>query len=173
MAGRWGVAAGPSGLVAGAPVTDPVISLGRVLSYPWATLTVPALCTYMGGTMRNFAMPALAAVAVFALAGCGGSDDKTDSKSSTAPSSASSTPAAPAIPSPDEAQAKALTTVLDTLKPGLGSDDDDLSNARNVCLDLKQGKDDATAAKNAAARYGTDEVIGAAIVAAVKTSFCS
>ncbi|SEE34048.1 hypothetical protein SAMN05216489_06261 [Streptomyces sp. 3213] len=129
--------------------------------------------------MRSFAMPVLAAVAVFALAGCGGGDDKADSESSTAPSSAPSasatpsTPAAPAVPSPDEAQAQALTTVLDALKPGLGSEDKDLSDARNVCLDLKQGKDDATAAKNAAARYGTDEVTAAGIVAAVKASFCS
>jgi hypothetical protein len=135
--------------------------------------------------MHRFALPALAAVAVLALAGCGGTDDKADSKSSTAPSSAPTAPAtsaapatpatsaAPAVPSPDAVEKEALTTVLNTLKPGLGSEDDAMSNARNVCLDIKQGKDDETAAKNAAARYGTDEATGAAIVAAVKASFCS
>ncbi|MDO0926813.1 hypothetical protein QQY24_15815 [Streptomyces sp. TG1A-8] len=125
-------------------------------------------------------MPALTAVAVFALAGCGGNDDN---GAATAPSSApvktSTAPVADPVPSPDAAQTKALVTALGNIKPELAADEERaVRRARNVCQDIKAGKDAATMASNANSRFSggtagqlTDDQ-GAKIVEAVKSSFC-
>ncbi|MGW2860803.1 hypothetical protein [Streptomyces sp. NPDC001205] len=94
------------------------------------------------------------------------------------PSEAASKPSG--IPSPDAAQTAALIRALRTIEPGLvAKEDRAVSRSRDVCLDLKGGKDDATIQKNARSRFEggtvpslTDDQ-AANIVTAVKSSFCS
>ncbi|MEV6419688.1 DUF732 domain-containing protein [Streptomyces sp. NPDC051662] len=123
----------------------------------------------------RYTMPTLAAVAVFALAGCGGSGDDT----ATAPVKTSAAPVTDPVPAPDAAQTKALVTALGNIKPELAADEERaVRRARNVCQDVKAGKDAATMASNANYRYsgGTagqlTDAQGAKIVEAVKSSFC-
>ncbi|QBZ73421.1 hypothetical protein SEA_HEATHER_51 [Streptomyces phage Heather] len=127
----------------------------------------------------RYTLPALAAVAVFALAGCGGADDDTATAPSSAPAKTSAAPVADPIPSPDAAQTKALVTALGNIKPELVVNEERaVRRARNVCQDVKGGKDAATMASNANERYsgGTagqlTDAQGAKIVEAVKSSFC-
>lgn len=93
------------------------------------------------------------------------------------PSPEASKPAA--IPSPDTAQTAALIAALKAVDPGLvAKEDRAVDRARNVCLDIKQGKDAPLVQSNAKTRYEggtvpslTDDQ-AASIVAAVKGSFC-
>jgi hypothetical protein len=127
----------------------------------------------------RFTMITLAAAAVFTLAGCGGSGDDTATAPSSAPEKASAAPVTDPVPSPDAAQTKALVTALGNIKPELAADEERaVRRARNVCQDVKAGKDAATMASNANYRYsgGTagqlTDAQGAKIVEAVKSSFC-
>lgn len=129
--------------------------------------------------MRYLA-PAFAAVAMLTLAGCGGSDNTADEKPSTPAAETSAPAAAPAAaPSPDAAQTKALMTTLGNIKPQLAADaEKSVRRARNVCSDVKAGKDAATMASNANFRFSGGDVgeltdaQGAKIVDAVKATFC-
>ncbi|MFJ1756855.1 DUF732 domain-containing protein [Kitasatospora sp. NPDC088134] len=109
--------------------------------------------------------------------------------SSAAPSSsahASAAPTAPggpgaasSVPSPNAAQTAGLLAGLKALNPALGSDQGKaVSAARSVCQELKEGKEAATVATNAAQYFSGGSVKltaedGVAIVAAVKVSFCA
>ncbi|MEU7191689.1 DUF732 domain-containing protein [Streptomyces sp. NPDC045369] len=83
------------------------------------------------------------------------------------------------IPSPDAGQQAALTRALRTIEPGLVTKEDRaVSRARDVCADLKGGKDAATVQRNARSRFEggtvpslTDDQ-AADIVTAVRSSFC-
>ncbi|MEV0445481.1 DUF732 domain-containing protein [Streptomyces spectabilis] len=84
------------------------------------------------------------------------------------------------IPSPDPAQTAALIRALSAVDPGLTAKEDRaVDRARNVCLDIKGGKDAKTVQSNARARFegGTVPTLtddqAARIVTAVKSSFCS
>ncbi|MGW2380231.1 hypothetical protein [Streptomyces sp. NPDC001658] len=85
-----------------------------------------------------------------------------------------------AIPSPDAAQTAALIRALNAIDPGLAAKEDRaVDRSRNVCLDVKGGKDAATVQSNAQARFEggtvpslTDDQ-AADIVTAVKSSFCN
>ncbi|MEU9231185.1 DUF732 domain-containing protein [Streptomyces subrutilus] len=133
--------------------------------------------------MRRFTLPAVMLTAVFALTACGsGADDKPKAEAPVAaPSAPSSAPANPAAaPSPDAAQTKALMTALKGIKPELAANEERaVRRAQNVCQEVKAGKDEATLATNANARFsgGTagqlTDAQGAKIVKAVKDTFCS
>ena len=85
-----------------------------------------------------------------------------------------------AIPSPDAAQTAALIRALSAVDPGLTAKEDRaVDRSRNVCSDIKGGKDAATVQSNAKARFEggtvpslTDDQ-AANIVTAVKSSFCN
>ncbi|XUZ27344.1 hypothetical protein ACQVDT_21410 [Streptomyces sp. RMIT01] len=122
--------------------------------------------------MRRALVPA--AIAVLALAGCSAEDTPKAAESS------SSAPAVSSIPSPDADQTKALTDALSAIKPELAQDTERAVNrARNVCKDVQDGKDEATVAANANARFSggsasqLTDAQGAEIVTAVKSSFCA
>ncbi|MFI8890520.1 hypothetical protein [Streptomyces paradoxus] len=139
--------------------------------------------------MRRITMPAAALLALAALTACSSGDDSSDkpaakpktsataSKSAAAPTATASRPSG--IPSPDAAQTAALIRALSAVKSALGADEEKaVSRARNVCLDMQQGKDDATVAANAKARFeGGDAGTltaeqGEQIAEGVKASFC-
>jgi hypothetical protein len=63
---------------------------------------------------------------------------------------------------PDE-----LVTAVTAIAPETNLDKI-LSNSENVCLDIEQGKDDATLARNAALRFEVDEAEGPALVDAIR-----
>ncbi|WP_327304709.1 DUF732 domain-containing protein [Streptomyces sp. NBC_01298] len=93
------------------------------------------------------------------------------------PSPEPSKPAA--IPSPDAVQTEALIAALRAVEPGLvAKEDKAVDRARNVCQEIKSGKDAATVQTNAKARFvgGTVPSLtddqAARIVTAVKSSFC-
>lgn len=67
-------------------------------------------------------------------------------------------------PSANEAALAALEAIDPALVVGasVGNDID------GVCLDIEQGKDDATLARNASLRFDVDETVGAEIVEAVR-----
>ncbi|MFJ2407138.1 DUF732 domain-containing protein [Streptomyces xanthochromogenes] len=96
------------------------------------------------------------------------------------PAEAPSEAAKPAaVPSPDAAQREALIRALRTIEPGLvAKEDRAVDRARNVCSDIKGGKDAATVQKNAKSRFEGGTVPGltddkaANIVTAVRSSFC-
>ncbi|RKE19054.1 DUF732 domain-containing protein [Streptomyces sp. TLI_171] len=100
--------------------------------------------------------------------------------SASASSAASSTaPAAGgSVPSPNAAQTAGLLAGLKAINPALGTDQAKaVSAARNVCQEIKAGKDMATVTSNAAQRFSGGSVNltpddGIAIVAAIKVSFC-
>ncbi|MFJ2906530.1 DUF732 domain-containing protein [Streptomyces sp. NPDC087212] len=118
-----------------------------------------------------------------------GEDDSDTASADTAKPSAtataeptatpSETPPSSVIPSPDATQTEALIHALRTVDPGLVvKTDRAVDRARNVCLDIKGGKESATVESNARARFEggtvpslTDDQ-AADIVTAVKTSFC-
>ncbi|MFJ3420850.1 hypothetical protein ACIPN8_31420 [Streptomyces sp. NPDC086082] len=84
-----------------------------------------------------------------------------------------------AVPSPDAAQTAALIRALTAIDPGLTAKEDRaVDRSRNVCSDVKGGKDAVTVQNNAKARFegGTvpsltdDQTVN--IVTAVKSSFC-
>jgi hypothetical protein len=129
--------------------------------------------------MRRFTLPAVMLTAVFVLTACGsGADDKPKAEAPVAaPSSPPAKPAA--VPSPDAAQTKTLMTALKGIKPELAAEQERaVRRAQNVCQEVKAGKDEATLATNANARFsgGTagqlTDAQGAKIVKAVKDSFC-
>ncbi|MDG9711148.1 hypothetical protein [Streptomyces sp. DH10] len=139
--------------------------------------------------MRRITITAVALLGLSALTACSSDSDSGDqaeakpkasataSKSAAAPKETASKPAG--IPSPDAAQTAALIRALSAVKPALGADEEKaVSRARNVCLDQQQGKDAATVAANAKARFeGGDAGMltaeqGKQIAEAVKTSFC-
>ncbi|MFH8560570.1 DUF732 domain-containing protein [Streptomyces sp. NPDC017988] len=101
-------------------------------------------------------------------------------KTDKAPDEKPSKPAASSgIPSPDPAQTARLIRALRTVEPGLvAKESRAVDRARNVCSDLKSGKDTATVQNNAKLRYegGTVPSLtndqAADIVTAVKSSFC-
>jgi hypothetical protein len=114
------------------------------------------------------------AISVLALAGCSAEETP---KAAESPSSA---PAVSSIPSPDAEETNALVTALGNIKPELAADEDKAVNrARNVCSDLQAGKDDATVAANANARFsGGDagqltDAQGAKIADVVMATFCA
>ncbi|MFE3409417.1 DUF732 domain-containing protein [Streptomyces mirabilis] len=105
-----------------------------------------------------------------ALTACGGSDKPKAESSPEKPSA--SAPVAPVVPTPDAAQTTALMKALRSA--GVTTDQKHaVSNARNVCLDLKQGKDPKAAAVNAKARYEVTDAQSVKVVSAVQDSFCA
>ncbi|MGW2425090.1 hypothetical protein ACWC0C_38615 [Streptomyces sp. NPDC001709] len=92
----------------------------------------------------------------------------------------SETPTSGGIPSSDAGQREALIRALRTVDAGLVANEDRaVDRSRNVCLDIKGGKDAKTVQSNARARFEggtvpslTDDQ-AANIVTAVKSSFCS
>ncbi|MEV8015672.1 hypothetical protein AB0O76_04795 [Streptomyces sp. NPDC086554] len=131
--------------------------------------------------MRRTTIAALLTASVLALAGCS-DDGETDAAAKPKPKATptQTTPDTPSVPSPNAAQTKALTDALSAIKPELAADEERaVRRAQNVCMDVKGGKDAATMAKNANARYsgGTagqlTDAQGAQIVKAVKDTFCS
>lgn len=149
---------------------------------------------------------ALVSIALLvALGACSNSNESTDpgaggsGSSTSAPPGSSETPSvytAPASPtqgapatgteppvtftaSPDDTQTAALLAALNTVVPGVADDEERvLTGARDVCLDISQGKDDATLAGNAARRFPAPDgtaVTGeqaSQLVQAVRDSFC-
>ncbi|MGW8327339.1 DUF732 domain-containing protein [Streptomyces sp. NPDC055897] len=135
----------------------------------------------------------IAGVAVLAFGGVLSlfEDDSDKAEADAKPTHAASAPAKPAekpseqaskpaaVPSPDAAQREALIRALRTIEPGLvAKEDRAVDRARNVCSDIKGGKDAATVQKNAKSRFEggtvpslTDDQ-AANIVTAVKSSFC-
>lgn len=118
--------------------------------------------------MRSIVRAVAVAATVAALAGCSSNDDKP-----TKPASST----AAGIPSPDSGQTAVLLTKLADVAPAL-NDQRSISRARNVCSDIKAGASDAEVASMAKARFSDDtlkltDAQAAAIVAAVKASFCS
>ncbi|WP_369376081.1 DUF732 domain-containing protein [Streptomyces sp. cg36] len=113
-------------------------------------------------------------------------DDKAEADAkpkapATAPAKPAEKPSEPSgIPSPDTMQTAGLMRALRTIEPGLvAKEDRAVSRSRDVCLDIKGGKDDVTVQKNAKSRFEggtvpslTDDQ-AAQIVTAVKSSFCS
>ncbi|WP_153815028.1 hypothetical protein [Streptomyces sp. SUK 48] len=89
------------------------------------------------------------------------------------------TPTASGIPSPDTGQRVSLIRALRTVDASLVANEGRaVDRARNVCLDVKEGKPAATIQGNAKARFEggtvpslTDDQ-AAEIVTAVKSSFC-
>ncbi|MFJ5880271.1 hypothetical protein [Kitasatospora cineracea] len=88
-------------------------------------------------------------------------------------------PAQPSgVPSPDREQTAALVAALRAVDPLLvGRQDRVVDRARNVCWDLREGRDPAVVERNAAALFGTEAFVvseeqAAGIVDAVKGSFC-
>ncbi|MGW1839840.1 DUF732 domain-containing protein [Streptomyces sp. NPDC002067] len=108
-------------------------------------------------------------------------DPKPSANATAAPSETPSPTASKpgSIPSPDAAQTAALIRALRAVDPGLvAKEDRAVDRARNVCLDVHQGKDADTVQGNAKARFEggtvpslTDDQ-AADIVTAVKSSFC-
>ena len=104
----------------------------------------------------------------------------TASATSEAKPSTTATQSSSAIPSPDVAQTEALLRALSAIDPGLTSKEDRaVDRSRNVCSDVKGGKDAATVQSNAKARFEggtvpnlTDDQ-AANIVIAVRSSFCA
>ncbi|MEU1128711.1 DUF732 domain-containing protein [Streptomyces sp. NPDC005900] len=101
-------------------------------------------------------------------------------KTDKVPDEKPSKPAASSgIPSPDPAQTARLIRALRAVEPGLVvKESRAVDRARNVCSDLKSGKDAAAVQKNAELRYEggtvpslTDDQ-AADIVTAVQSSFC-
>lgn len=111
-------------------------------------------------------------LAVLLLAGCAGSSEPAAAPSSAAPSTSSS------IPSPNAAQTVQLLAALRKVDAGL-DDERSIGRARNVCLDIRGGVDSATLTANAVARFeggsapSLSPADGRAIVAAVRSSFCT
>ncbi|MGK5630367.1 hypothetical protein [Streptomyces sp. URMC 123] len=95
------------------------------------------------------------------------------------PQPAKEAPGPTGIPSPDTTQTEALIRALRTIEPGLVEKQKRaVDRSRNVCQDMKGGKDAATVQSNAKARFEggavpslTDEQAGQ-IVTAVRSSFC-
>ncbi|UQI46691.1 DUF732 domain-containing protein [Streptomyces sp. HU2014] len=126
-------------------------------------------------------------VAVVIVAGIGaitGGEDDSSTPEAQPSRITTSTPAeAPkpssGIPSPDTTQTEQLIRALREIDAGLvAKEDRAVRRARDVCADLKQGKDETTVHSNARNRYQggtvpslTDDQ-AARIVAAVKGSFC-
>ncbi|QDY79822.1 DUF732 domain-containing protein [Streptomyces qinzhouensis] len=84
------------------------------------------------------------------------------------------------VPTPDAQQRAALIRALTAVDAGLVTKEDRaVSRARSTCLDIKQGKEASAVQSNTKQRFegGTVPTItdaqATAIVAAVKTSFCS
>ncbi|MEU7158223.1 DUF732 domain-containing protein, partial [Streptomyces chrestomyceticus] len=83
------------------------------------------------------------------------------------------------IPSPDAGQQATLVRALRAVEPALVTKEDRaVSRARDVCTDIKGGKDAATVQRNARSRFEggtvpslTDDQ-AANIVTAVRSSFC-
>ncbi|MFJ5232114.1 DUF732 domain-containing protein [Kitasatospora sp. NPDC088391] len=98
---------------------------------------------------------------------------------STTPTAVGGPGAASSVPSPNAAQTAGLLAGLKALNPALGTDQGKaVSAARSVCQELKEGKETATVATNAAQYFSGGSVKltaedGIAIVAAVKVSFCA
>ncbi|MBH1936468.1 hypothetical protein I5Q34_19675 [Streptomyces sp. AV19] len=115
-------------------------------------------------------------------------DDKTDTAtaqpktSASAPATADGQTTAPAttsgIPSPDTAQTARLVAALREVHPGLVTKEAKaISRARDVCLDITQGKDSATIRGNAKQRFQGGDVAlsddqADKVVKAVEGSFC-
>lgn len=125
---------------------------------------------------------------------CGGFlslfEDDQKYTATTAPKPSAAAPVKPAaepsepvtgsgIPSPDAGQQAALTRALRTIEPGLVTKEERaVSRARDVCADIKSGKDAETVQRNARSRFEggsvpslTDDQAGQ-VVTAVRSSFC-
>jgi hypothetical protein len=100
------------------------------------------------------------AVAALLFAGCG-SPDNADEIAPKVTASAG-----------DAAKEAAYLEALRAIDPALAEDKSAVSSGENICLDVEQGKDGATQAKNAAARFEVDTATGAKIVAAARTTLC-
>ncbi|MFI1830120.1 DUF732 domain-containing protein [Streptomyces sp. NPDC020412] len=125
-------------------------------------------------------------VAVLALGwvNSSGDDDDGDNGTPAAKASAGASTGASAkpgsgVPTPTAQQRTALLRALKAVDAGLvAKEDRAVSRARKVCNDIKHGKSEKAVRPNTKARFEgsavptlTDEQ-AAAIVAAVKTSFC-
>ncbi|WP_033284034.1 DUF732 domain-containing protein [Streptomyces sp. NRRL F-525] len=106
----------------------------------------------------------------------------TASATAEAKPSATATASKPSsvVPSPDVAQTAALIRALSAVDPGLTAKEDRaVDRSRNVCSDIKGGKDTATVRSNAKARFegGTVPSLtdgqAANIVTAVQSAFCN
>ncbi|MFF0295562.1 DUF732 domain-containing protein [Kitasatospora sp. NPDC004614] len=131
----------------------------------------------------------LTAVAIATLTACSSNPASPAARSSSSPtqpanspstaSIGSSAPPAGSIPSPNAAQTAGLVAALKAVNPEIAVDQAKaVARARNVCQEIKAGKDDTTLAANAAARFSGGSVTitpeqGTAIVAGVKAAFCS
>ena len=71
---------------------------------------------------------------------------------------------------PTEETATAPAELVDAVTAVAPDTDPDeiLDNAESVCLDIEQGKEDETLARNAALRFGIDEGDGHALVEAIE-----
>lgn len=84
-----------------------------------------------------------------------------------------STPTPDAEPSdePSPAENSAYLDALSEIDPAL-ADDHAVTDGQNICLDIEQGKDDATLARNAGLRFDVDEDTAALIVEAAREHLC-
>lgn len=104
----------------------------------------------------------IATFVLFGLAACGQSDD--NANPTPAPTEATTT----ALAGADD-----FVAALGDIDPALAEDPDSaVSDARNVCLDLEQGKDDATVITNTGSRFSVDETTAEKIVDAAKEHLC-
>ncbi|WP_432524056.1 hypothetical protein [Kineococcus sp. SYSU DK006] len=134
------------------------------------------------------ALTLTAAAALVALTACSsgsstGDDDAPTITTSPTPSQGAPAPGGATDPptvtaSPDAAQAADLTTRVQAIAPGLGTDQQQLVEAAvELCQDSARGVEDRTLAGNAVEALGTGgttltEDQGLEVVAAVRESFC-
>ncbi|MEU9131712.1 hypothetical protein AB0D08_26975 [Kitasatospora sp. NPDC048540] len=125
----------------------------------------------------------LAAAALLSLTACGSSGSTTAAPQAPVASSGAGTPAgkqpAPVVPSPNAAQQAGLLAGLKAINPALAADPATaVAGAQYVCAEIHAGKDDATVAKEAAAKFSGGAVTlndaqGKVVASAVKASFCT
>lgn len=77
-----------------------------------------------------------------------------------------------AAPSPTAASTQAYLDALKRIDPALADRKSAVDDGENICLDIEQGKEATTLAKNAASRYDTDHKTGEAIVKAARDHLC-
>ncbi|MER8186468.1 DUF732 domain-containing protein [Kitasatospora sp. NPDC094015] len=135
--------------------------------------------------IRVITIGVAAAGALLSLTACGSSGGP--ATPNPAPTQAAATSAAgatkpsapPVVPSPNAAQQAGLLAGLKIVNPELAADPTKaVAGAQYVCAQIQSGKDEATVAKEAAAKFSGGSVTlndqqGKLVATAVKTSFCT
>lgn len=156
-------------------------------------MTIPG----RGESLRRRAAVIVVATALVAVTACNSaSDAETAAPSATSTAGTPSFLTAPPEPTqgqpappqpevstfsagPDAAQTTELLDQLETVVPGIADDEElAVANARETCIDIAQGQDDASTSSNAGGRFAAPglaaitDVQAREIVQAVRDSFC-